>query len=32
LRTEPVKENYLSTDVEFIEYKVIHRVCEVCQM
>jgi cysteine synthase len=32
LRIEPVKEGYLSTDVEFTDYQVIHRVCEVCQM
>lgn len=30
LRTEPVKEGFLSTDVELIDYTVFNRVCNVC--
>jgi len=30
LRTEPVKEGFLSSDVELIDYMVFNRVCKVC--
>jgi len=30
LRTEPVKEDFLSTDVELLDYTVFNRVCKVC--
>jgi len=30
LRCEPVKDNFVSTDVELIDYKVYKRVCEIC--
>jgi cysteine synthase A len=30
LRTEPVKQNYLSPDVNLIDYKAFKRVCHIC--
>ena len=30
LRTEPVRENFLSTEIELQDYMVFNRVCQVC--
>jgi cysteine synthase A len=32
LRKEPVKDQYLSKDIELLNFKVIKRVCEFCDM
>lgn len=32
MKDEPIKENYISKDVELLEARSIHRICKVCEL